>query len=238
MLFFFGRNWHCFLLMWKMSKTLAEYRKVGQGELWRLCNSRLRHPKRTSPVVPNMELLYGNKCTTKPKRCCRKLVNSSMVDTKPFWKDGTKMTNTAILCQKLGGLTSRLFSMKNLHWKITPILQQEGKEIVMRKGGYSSWIKKVIKDQWINDLVSLQQNEKWKDCMMNMWKRLQKEIHPFILYNDQDNEDTNNLKGLKNIITKYRFEVKGKLVAESNTFVLVKSVESLNSWRSSSWTDR
>ena len=107
---------------------------------------------------------------------------------------------TASLCQKLGGLENRLFSMTNLHWKITPTLQQEEKEIVMRKVGYSSWIKKVLKDQWINDLISWKQNEKWKDCMMNMWKRLQREIHPFILYNDQDNQDTNNLKDLKIII--------------------------------------
>ena len=107
---------------------------------------------------------------------------------------------TASLCQKLGGLENRLFSMTNLHWKITPTLQQEEKEIVMRKVGYSSWMKKVLKDQRINDLISWKQNEKWKDCMMNMWKRLQREIHPFIQYNDQDNQDTNNLKDLKIII--------------------------------------
>ena len=40
-----------------------------------------------------------------------------MVGTEPFWKDGTRTTNTASLCQKLGGLKSRLFSMTNLHWK-------------------------------------------------------------------------------------------------------------------------
>ena len=34
-----------------------------------------------------------------------------------FWEDGTRMTNTASLCQKFGGLKSRLFSMTNLHWK-------------------------------------------------------------------------------------------------------------------------
>ena len=32
--------------------------------------------KGTSPLVPNMELLYGNKCTTKPMKCCRKLVKT------------------------------------------------------------------------------------------------------------------------------------------------------------------
>ena len=35
-------------------------------------------------------------------------------------KDGTRMTNTASICQMLGGLRCRLFSMTNLHWKTTP----------------------------------------------------------------------------------------------------------------------
>ena len=83
---------------------------------------------RTSPMVPNMELPIGSECTTRPRRCCRKLANPSTVVTKTFWKDGTSTTNTASLCQKLGGL-----SMTNLHWKITPTLQQKGKEIVMRE---------------------------------------------------------------------------------------------------------
>ena len=47
--------------------------------------------------------------------------------TKPFWKYGTRTTNTASPCQKLGALKSTSFSMTNLHWKITPLLQQEGK---------------------------------------------------------------------------------------------------------------
>ena len=65
-----------------------------------------------------------------------------------------------------------------------------------------------------------------------MWKRQQKEIHRFILYNGQDNEETNTSKDLKNIFIKSvfvqdgspTFEVTGKLVEESNTFVLVNSL--------------
>ena len=126
-------------------KTLAKDQTVGQEELRPLVNSRLRHQKRTSPMVPNMELPNGNECTTKPRRSCRKLANPSMVVTKPFWKDGTRMTNTAF-CQILGGLRSRLFSMTNLHWKTTLILQQERKELETRKMGCSSLVKKVFKD--------------------------------------------------------------------------------------------
>ena len=56
---------------------------------------------------------------------CRKLANPIMVGTKTFWKDGTTMINTARLCQKMGGLKSRLlFSMTKLHWKITPIARR------------------------------------------------------------------------------------------------------------------
>ena len=53
-------------------------------------------------------------------------------------KDGTRMTNTASLCQMLGVLRCRLFSLTNLHWKTTPILQQERKELETRKIGCSS----------------------------------------------------------------------------------------------------
>ena len=64
--------------------------------------------------------------------------------------------------------------------------------------------------------------------MMNVYK----EIHRFILYNGQDNKETNTSKDLKNITILSilvqdggpTFEVTGKLVAESNTFVLVNSV--------------
>ena len=65
-----------------------------------------------------------------------------------------------------------------------------------------------------------------------MWKRLQKEIHPFILYNDQDSEGATNLKDVKNFIMKSMPKQDGRpilrshreTVAEFNTFVLVKSV--------------
>ena len=35
------------------------------------------------------------------------------MDTKPFWKDGTRTTNTASLCQKLGGLRSRELALED-----------------------------------------------------------------------------------------------------------------------------
>ena len=93
--------------------------------------------------------------------------------------------------------------MTNLHWEDhSYIATGRGKNSKREKSGYSSWIKEVFKDQRINDLILLKQNEKWKDCMINMWKRLQKETHPFILCNDQDSEGATNLKDLKNTIVK------------------------------------
>ena len=45
------------------------------------------------------------------------------------------MTNTPSLCQKLGGLRNRLFSMANLQWKTTPILQHERNAFEITKLG-------------------------------------------------------------------------------------------------------
>ena len=102
--------------------------------------------KRTSSMDPNSELPSGNECTTRPRRCCMKLANPSMVVPKPFGKDGTRMTDTANLCQILGGLRSRLFRKTNLHWRTTLFWQQDRKELETRKIGYSLKIKKVFRD--------------------------------------------------------------------------------------------
>ena len=206
-------------------------------------------------MVPNMELPNGNECNKKPRRCCRKLANPSMVDTKPFWKDGTRMTITASLCQKLGGLRSRLFSMTNLHWKTTPILQQKRKELVTRKVGYSSWTKKVFKDHSINDLNSLKQNEKRKDYMMNMWKRLQEgtaPVHPIQRSRQRRNKQFEGLEEYKYQIDpqtgwrSYPSKSQGNLRHPTSSSSSTqweqhddwKSNKSWNSWRSSSWTEQ
>ena len=47
-------------------------------------------------------------------------------------------------------------------------------------------------------------------------KELQKEIHRFILYNEQDNEETNNSKDLKNMIIRSIFEQDGGLILRSH----------------------
>ena len=168
-------NWRRILFMWKKCKTTEKDQRVRQEELWRLINSQLRHQKRTSPMVPNMELPNGNDCTTKPRRCCRKLANPSMVVTKPFWKDGTRMTPQVFVRYWVD------WGAVHAVWRTCigrPLLklQQERKELVTRKVGCSRWMKKVFKDHWINVLISLKQKEHLRHCMMNVWKRLPKEI--------------------------------------------------------------
>ena len=141
-------------------KNLAKDQTVGQEELWRLMNSRLRHQKEPHPWCQTWSFLAATHVhQSQGNRCCRMVANPNMVVPKPSWKDGTRMTNTASLCHFLGGLKSKLFRMTNMHWKTTPPLQQERKELVTRNVGYSRWTKKVFRDHWINVLISLKQNE-------------------------------------------------------------------------------
>ena len=51
---------------------------------------------------------------------------------------------------------------------------------------------------------------------MNMLKRLQKEIHWFLPFNEQDNEEINNSKDLKNMIIKSILEQDGSLILRSH----------------------
>ena len=193
----------------------------------------------------------GNECIVKQKRCCKKLANRSMEDINPFLRDGTKMTITESICIKNGWTEEQIIQYDKLPWKTTPTLQnQKERARNEQKIVYSRWIKNVIKDQSINDLFSLKQNFFLivkKNCMMNMWKRLHQETHPFILDNDQDNEDTNNLKGLKNIIIKSMPKQDGRLTFRNHRETcrgiqhirpLQISGENWTSWRSSPWTEQ
>ena len=89
-----GGNWHCVLLMWKKSKPSQKTKQLDKKNYDALSNPGYV-VKRIHTVVPNMELPNGNECTTRPRRCSRQLAKASMVVTKPFWKDGTRMTHTA-----------------------------------------------------------------------------------------------------------------------------------------------
>ena len=130
------------------------------------------------------------------------------------------MTDAASLCQILCGVRSRLFW--NLHWKANSILQHERKKLEKRKIGYSLCIKGVQgPTNQRPGFVEATREMKILHCE-HVKERLQKKRHPFILYNEQDNEDTNNSKDLKNM-KNLSFKVTGKPAA-SNIFVFINSM--------------
>ena len=70
-------------------------------------NLRLSGKHRDTPVVPNMELLCGNECTTKPRRCCRKVVNQSMAWGADFSVWRTCTGRSLLHCSKRGKISQR-----------------------------------------------------------------------------------------------------------------------------------
>ena len=93
-------------------------------------------------------------CTTKHMICCGKPASRKVVVTKPFWKDGTMMTNTASLCQILGGLENRSFNIMQSHCKIIFTWLPGKKEVGTRKPGHFLWMQKVLKGYWISAVTS------------------------------------------------------------------------------------
>ena len=53
-------------------------------------------------------------CTTKHMICREKPASTKVVVTKPFWKDGMTMTNTANLCQMLGWTEEGVFQFNEI----------------------------------------------------------------------------------------------------------------------------
>ena len=58
--------------------------------------------KRITVAVPNMDLLSDSECTTRPRICCKKLVNPSMDDTIPYSKDGIVTPNIESVLSDIG----------------------------------------------------------------------------------------------------------------------------------------
>ena len=87
---------------------------------------------------------------SKRMECWRRPASIKVVVTKTFWTDGATMTNTASLCQMLGGLRNRSFNTMKSHRKTIPALQQNKKEVGTRKRGNFHWMQKVDGDHWIS----------------------------------------------------------------------------------------
>ena len=86
-----------------------------------------------------------NTSYTKHMLCWGNPASTTVVVTKPFWKDGTMMTNTASLCQALGGLRNRSFNMMQSHCKITLTWLHGKKEVGTENPGNFLWMQKVFK---------------------------------------------------------------------------------------------
>ena len=79
-----------------------------------------------------------------------KPASTKVVITTTFWTDGTMMTNTASLCQILGGLRNRSFNTMTSHWKTTPTWLHGKEEVGTRSHGQFLWMHKVFKGHWIS----------------------------------------------------------------------------------------
>ena len=87
------------------------------------------------------DVLFGcvstNVSTGRPVKSCvpvsvERVDLDKVVVTKTFWTDGTMMTNTASLCQMLGGLRNRSFNTMKSHWKAISTWLHGKKEVGTR----------------------------------------------------------------------------------------------------------
>ena len=88
--------------------------------------------RRIAVAVPNMELLNAKECTTRLKRCCRKLVKKSTEAIYPYLQDDIMTTNTESLCQILDGPRSTQCHMTELPWRIIHTSQENQREFEIR----------------------------------------------------------------------------------------------------------
>ena len=102
-----------------MSNTFAKYQKVGQETLRRLINYRLRHQTKNL----HRGAKHGASERQRMYYKAKDMLQKARQPKHGGYNTILEMTKIASLCQKLGGLKNKLFSMTNLHWKITPILQ-------------------------------------------------------------------------------------------------------------------
>ena len=104
----------------------AVYRKestVEQGKIRRPVNHQLRYQK---------NLTHGARHGPPMRQCMYYKAHDMLWKArkhKSGGKDGTRMTNTASLCQMLSGLRNRSFNMMQSHWEIIPTWLHGKKEV-------------------------------------------------------------------------------------------------------------
>ena len=94
--------------LWKMFQIFAKKLRSWTRTATTSYQFQAMLSKRTPFAVPNMDFLNGNECTARLRTCCKKLDNPSMEDIIPYLRDGTKTTNTEVLCHSSGGSGSKL----------------------------------------------------------------------------------------------------------------------------------
>ena len=117
------------------------------------------------------------------------------VVTKTFCTDGTMMTNTASLCQILGGLRNRSFNTMKSQWKTIPSWPHGKKDVGTRNPGQILWMQKVFKGHWLSRSEAKMQNKVWR-TYSNHWRWKQTSSSWA-----SGNGLINNLNALKNTIT-------------------------------------
>ena len=91
--------------------------------------------RRIAVAVPNMDLLNDKECTTRQKRCCKKLVKKSTQTIHPYLHDGTTTTNTEIRCPSLDGLSRTSCCLTSLPWRIIHTSRQKLRQFEIRHIG-------------------------------------------------------------------------------------------------------
>ena len=195
--------------MWKKScsPTAKESSSCTRQYTTSSCQVLATLSKRIVLTEPGMDHLCGRLCTTSHMTCSGKPISTKVVVTKPFWKDGTMMTNTVSLCQMSGGLRNRSFNMTQSQFKIIPTWLHGKTEVGTTKSWKQSLNAEVIQVP-LNQRSDFKRSEAkmLKDCMTNMQQLLEMETTSTLLGNKSGNGLICNLKPLKN--TTYRAEAR------------------------------
>ena len=147
------------LYLWRMFKNFAKNEGVGQEQFRRLINSRLCYQKEHHSRCQTWTFGTATNALPCQGKCCRKLVNPSMEDTNPHLRDGTKTTNTEVLCLSSGGPRSKWLNMTRCFGRPLqrrkperiPKYQTMGTQVESRlcsNQPHSSWSTNWERDNW------------------------------------------------------------------------------------------
>ena len=144
-----------------MRQVHAAYRKestVEQGKIRRHVKPRLRYRKESYPRSQTWTIYAAVHVLQKDMICRGKPASTKNVVTKAFWTDCTMMTNTACLCQILGGLRKRSFNMTQSHWNGKKEVGTEN----LGKIECTRYSRSIESAQWLDRSEAKMQNTVWR----------------------------------------------------------------------------